>query len=281
MATQAIFDRTNTLKQDHSMEDPGRRLKQIRESLNLKVRDVETASQLVVERLKSQEYRLNISRLSEIENHSVIPSIYKIYTLCAIYRLDFVDVLDWYGVSLAELPKDVIAIDLAATHLIKFETRTGDIAAPLSLDPGIDLAKTTFLSRAVSKWGTLPLALLNTLETKKFRYGLIGSEDWNMFPLIQPGALVTIDDSRRKVVNSGWSNEFERPIYFMEHRNEQRSGYACCWCTVSDDSLVLQPHPASLCPPQVFKYPQDIDIIGQVTGVAMLLDQARRRNTRS
>jgi hypothetical protein len=170
-----------------------------------------------------------------------------------------------------------MAIDLASTHMVEFRANQGDISAPLSLDPGIDIKKTTFLSRMVAKWGKVPLALLSALETKKLRYALIGSDDWNMYPMIQPGALVTIDDSRRKVQNSGWSNEFERPIYFMEHRD----GYACCWCTLSDNSLVLQPHPASLCPPQVFKYPQDIEIIGQVTGVAMLLDQERRRHIRS
>jgi hypothetical protein len=170
-----------------------------------------------------------------------------------------------------------MAIELAATHPVNFDPVGGEVMVPLALDPGVDPNKTMFLSRMISKWGKLPISLLNTMEIKKFRYAFIGAEDWNMYPLIQPGALITIDDSRRKIINSGWSNEFERPIYFMEHRN----GYACCWCTVNGDTLVLQPHPASLCPPQVFKYPLDIDIIGQVTGVAMLLDLERRRNTRS
>jgi hypothetical protein len=277
MATHLTIERSDTLKQDHSMEDPGHRLKRVRESVNLTLRDVDTASQVICERRRSQEYRLNISRLSEIENHNVVPSMYRIYSLCAIYRQDYVDMLSWYGVGLPDLTGDMMAIELPATHPIRLEANYGDITAPLSLDPGVDVRKTTFLSRAVSRWGKLPLALLSTMEPKKFRYAFIGVEDWNMYPLIQPGALVTIDDARRKIINSGWSNEFERPIYFMEHRN----GFACCWCTLSDETLVLQPHPASLCPPQVFKYPQDIEVVGQVTGVAMLLDLERRRNIRS
>jgi transcriptional regulator with XRE-family HTH domain len=277
VATQAITDRRDTLKQDFSMEDPGFRLKRVRERLKLTLRDVENASQMIVDRRRSQEYKLGLSRISEIENHSVVPSIYRIYSLCAIYRLDYVEVLNWYGVGLPDLPGDALTIDLASTHLVEFNANEGEIAAPLSLDPGVDIKRTTFLSRMVAKWGKVPLALLNTMETKKLRFALIGSEDWNMYPMIHPGALVTIDDSRRKVLNSGWTNEFERPIYFMEHR----AGFACCWCTVSDDHLVLQPHPASLCPSQVFKFPQDIEIIGQVTGVAMLLDQDKKRHNRS
>src|SRR5271165_2001967 len=277
MATHALFDRRDTLKQDHSMEDPGFRLKRVREHLKLTLRDVENASQVIVERHKSQEYKLGLSRMSEIENNGVVPSIYRIYSLCAIYRLDYVKILAWYGIGLQNLPADALSVDLESTHLIEFGATEGEIAAPLSLDPGLDVKKTTFLSRMVAKWGKVPLALLSAMETKKLRYALIGSEDWTMYPLLQPGALVTIDDSRRKVQNSGWSNEFERPIYFMEHR----TGYACCWCTLSEDHLVLQPHPASLCPSQVFKFPQDIEIVGQITGVAMLLDPERRRHIRS
>lgn len=98
-----------------------------------------------------------------------------------------------------------------------------------------------------------------------------------MYPLLQPDSLVLIDDSQRKIVNTGWNNEFERPIYFFEHRN----GYACSWCILTDKTLMLQPHPASMCSPEIFKYPEEIDLIGQVTGVAMRLDQGKRRRART
>jgi hypothetical protein len=101
-------------------------------------------------------------------------------------------------------------------------------------------------------------------------------DDWLMYPLIQPGSLVLIDETRRKVVNSGWINEFERPIYFLEHRN----GYACGWCTLNAAQLVLQPHPSSMCYPEVYSYPDEIEIIGQVTSVAMHLDVGKRRRPR-
>jgi hypothetical protein len=97
-----------------------------------------------------------------------------------------------------------------------------------------------------------------------------------MYPLLQPGSFVLIDESRRKLVTSGWAHEFERPIYFFEHRN----GYACCWCNLAESRLVLQPHPASGCNPEIFLYPDEIDVIGQVTGLAMRLDQGKRRRAR-
>ena len=98
-----------------------------------------------------------------------------------------------------------------------------------------------------------------------------------MYPLLQPGSFLTLDETSRRISMSGWTNEMERPIYFLEHRR----GYACGWCSLNDDRLILQPHPASQCQPEVYAYPQDIDIVGQVTGVAMRLDQGRRRHVRS
>ncbi len=89
-----------------------------------------------------------------------------------------------------------------------------------------------------------------------------------MYPILQPGALVAIDENRRKIATGGWSSEMDRPIYFLEHRN----GYACGWCSLLEGRLLLQPHPASHKEPQIFELQTGIDIVGQVVAVAMPLD---------
>lgn len=260
------------------MEEAGQKLKRARERLNLRYRDVEEASIRIAERHKNDEFVIALSRLADIENKGTLPSLYRLYSLCAIYRLDIHEVMQWYGVDVSQLPADAMSLEIERTHPVGFAADGhGEVQLPLSLDPGLDPRRTTFLSRMIQRWGKLPLVLLNGLDLTNHRYGFIGTEDWTMYPLIQPGSLVLIDETRRKIVNTGWTNEFERPIYFLEHRK----GYACGWCTLSDSQLVLQPHPASLCNPQVFAYPGEVEVIGQVTGVAMRLDQGRRRRTRS
>jgi transcriptional regulator with XRE-family HTH domain len=260
------------------MGDAGQKLKRVRERLNLRYRDVEEASIQIAERHHSDEFVIALSRLSDIENKGTVPTIYRLYSLCAIYRLDPLEVLEWYRVDMAALPADAAAIPMQRTHLIGFASNGhGEVQVPLALDPGLDLRKTTYLSRLIQRWGKLPLALLNGLDLKTFRYAFIGSEDWFMYPIVQPGALVLIDETRRKIVNTGWASEFERPIYFLEHRH----GFVFGWCTLHENRLVLQPHPASICLPEVYTYPEQIDVIGQVAGVAMLLDQGKRRRTRA
>jgi len=260
------------------MEDAGLKLKRARERLNLRYRDVEEASQRIADRHKNDEFVIALSRLADIENKGTVPTIYRLYSLCAIYRLDIFEVLQWYSVEISQLPADAASIGVERTHPIGFSSHEqGVIQVPLSLDPGVDLRRTTYLSRIIQRWGTLPLMLLNGLDLKNHRYAFIGTEDWSMYPLLQPGSLVMVDEGKRKLVTSGWTNEFDRPIYFLEHRN----GYACGWCGLSEGQLVLQPHPASMVSPEVYAYPEEIDVVGQVVGVAMRLDQGRRRRTRS
>jgi transcriptional regulator with XRE-family HTH domain len=260
------------------MEDAGQKLKRARERLNLRYRDVEEASNQIAARHNNDEFSIALSRLSDIENKGTVPTIYRLYSLCTIYRLDLNEVMDWYGVSVANLAGDAAAIAMERTHLIGFGPNWyGDTQMPLALDPGIDLRRTTFLSRMIQRWGRLPLSLLSNLDLKNYRYAFVGSEDWTMYPLIQPGSLILIDDAHRKIVNTGWANEYERPVYFFEHRK----GFACCWCTLQESQLVLQPHPASMCYPEVFNYPNEIDVLGQVVGVAMRLDQGKRRRSRT
>ena len=243
----------------------------------MRVRDVELASLKIAEKYHNDEFAVLINRVSEIENRGLVPNIFKLYSICAISRLNFQEVLEWYGISLAAMPADATFAEAPSTHLLNFPTNVhGEAFLPLSLDPGVDLRRTTYLSRMIQRWGKLPLMFLDALDLKDHRYAFIGTEDWFMYPLLQPGSLLVIDETRRKVVNSGWANEFDRPIYFLEHRQ----GYVCGWCSLNDDRLVVQPHPASTCGPEVYSYPKDIDIIGQVTGVAMNLDQGRRRRPR-
>ena len=98
-----------------------------------------------------------------------------------------------------------------------------------------------------------------------------------MYPLLAPGSFIQIDESKRKIAADGWTDEYERPIYFLEHR----SRYFCSWCCEAANSLILLPHPSSHRPAEVFRYPTEVEVIGQVVGVAKRLDLAKRRRTRS
>ena len=116
---------------------PAERLKQARERLNLRYRDVEQASIRIAEMRHNEEFSIALSRLSDIENKGTVPTIYRLYSLCAIYRLDMSDVLEWYGVDLAVLPADAAALPVESTHLLGFGPGLhGEVQVPLVVEPG-------------------------------------------------------------------------------------------------------------------------------------------------
>lgn len=258
------------------MEYAGQRLRRARERLGLKFRDVELASQQIAERHNNADFVVLISRLSDIESHGTLPSIYRLYSLCCIYRLDLIEVLGWFGIPVDSMASDAGLIQMEKTHAIGMNSDGAEVLLPISLDPGIDLRRTFFVSEVVQRWGKLPLALVGGVDVKRFRYGFVGTADWSMNPTIPAGALLVIDDSKRKVQNSGWRNQAERPIYFIEHRD----GYYCRWCSVKDGLISLVPDPSSESPVLTFRL-EEVDIVGQVVGLAISLDPEKRPRSRS
>jgi transcriptional regulator with XRE-family HTH domain len=246
------------------MDRAGQKLKRIRERLKLTYRDVEEKSQEIARRMSDSEFSIALSRLADIENKGTVPTIYRLYSLCAIYGLEYEDVLQWYGAPLAGLAFDALRAELAVTRALRFKPR-GPIAAPRPADLAVPLEKTTFLSHVLKSWGVLPLALLKGMDLRRYRYGLIGLDDRTMYPLLRPGSLVLIDD-RARVVSSGWAHEHDRPIYFLERRD----GYSCGWCDLQGEQLIVLPHPASGAKPAVYRFGSEVDLIGQVIGAASL-----------
>ncbi len=266
------------------MDDPGQKFKRARERLGLRYRDVEEFSVQIAERRKNSEFTLAISRLSDIENRGAIPSLYKLYSLCVIYRLEMAEVMRWYGIDPTWLASDAVSVGGPdKTHIIGFGKESlskrmmGEIQVPLSLDPGVDLAKTTFLTRFIQSWGVLPLMLAGNYDPGNYRYAWIGEEDWFMYPMLQPGSLILVDDTMRRIATGGWSSELDRPLYFLEHRD----GWACGWCSIANETLVVLPHPASGAEPMIFDYASDVEVVGQVVGVANRLTRVARPRIRS
>ena len=251
----------------------GMRLRQLREKLGLTLRDVENASVRIAARHKSDEYALPLSRLSEIENKSTMPSVYRLYSLAAIYRRDLRELLSWFGLNVNDVGADAALVQLPNTHIAN-GLQPAEVNIPVRLDPAFDLRKTTNIGRMIERWGVVPLAFLAHFANADYTYAYIGSEDLTMFPLLQPGSFVQVDESRDKVAAGAWRSELERPIYLIESRD----GFTCAWCAIKGDDIIIQPYPLSPVLPRVLRHPQDAEVVGQVVGVAMRLDWRQNNN---
>jgi transcriptional regulator with XRE-family HTH domain len=247
---------------------PGKRLRQLREELGLTVRDVEAFSSRLAGKRGNSAYSIPISRLSDIENKAVVPSIYRTYALAVIYRRDIREILTWYGVEIDEMASDLEVANVPRTHRIDSVDTAGAVKLPvLSPNSVFDPTKNYNLGRIIEQWGSVPLAFLARFADAKFTYAYIGTEDLTMSPILPPGSFIQIDETRDKVVEGPWRSEYDRPIYFLE----TRSGFRCGWCRLQGTQLTLQPHPLSPEPVQIYRFQKDADVVGEVVGVAMQL----------
>ncbi len=246
----------------------GQRLRGLREDLGLTIRDVEAASGRIAARHGNENFAISPSRLSDIETKGILPNIYRLYSLSVIYRRDLREFFVWYGIDLNETAADLALSEPPKSHISEALDSLMAVNVPVRLDPGFDPRRTANLGRMIERWGLVPLAYLSQFTGTKYTYGYIGSEDFTMYPVLLPGSFIQVDESANTVVEGSWRSEYERPIYFVE----MRDGYTACWCSLKGDCLILQPHPLSPAPVRMLKQSQEVEVLGQVVGIAMRLD---------
>lgn len=77
----------------------GQRLRAIREEHHLTLKDVERRSRQIAESRHNPEYLFTAGRLSQVENSSSLPSLYKLATLSQIYKVPYAELLQVFGVE--------------------------------------------------------------------------------------------------------------------------------------------------------------------------------------
>lgn len=254
----------------------GRYLKEVRNRLGLGLRDVQEASSVLATDEDNEEMYISAARLVQIENESSAPSVFKILSLSVIYGIDFLSLLRCYGVKPDRVHHYRRKISRELTHLVSSAVHDLDttVSFPMRMDPRFQWETTQLINRAVAIWGEIPAAFLTHFNPREHMYGYVGLEDYTMFPLIRPGALVMIDGNQRRIIQDRWRSEHERPIYFVE----LREGYRVCWSQLDAGKLTLIPHPVSPVRAQSVSFPDEADVVGQVVGVAMRIAPGSETN---
>jgi transcriptional regulator with XRE-family HTH domain len=217
----------------------GQTLKNLRHKRHITVRDVEQASHRIADVKGDKRFCISNGWLAQLENGVSEPSICKLFSLSVIYRADFLDLVRLYDVDVDDKEKYEPVADPHLTQLISDESNGNRAEAMTAqqLAGGDDCAPSII-------------------------YAHLGSSDFTMHPMIRPGALLKIDTSQNKLTAGIWRNEYERPIFFIELRD----AYACGWCELQGNQLLIIPHPSSPVSVRHFNYPREAEIVGRVVG---------------
>jgi transcriptional regulator with XRE-family HTH domain len=251
-------------------------LRAIRRHLGISTREVEKYSRQIAKAEGNAKFYISNAWLSQIEATGSVPGVQKLFSLSAIYRINFAELLCLFGIDLERIGLHQLEIRLPKTHPAKVEVYDEDrtVTFPVRFHEGFKVEKTTLVSRIVKMWGEVPISVIRHLDIKNSEYGYVGLRDYTMDPLIPPGSFVQIDNQVHEILRlSSWRTELDRPIYFVKIPG----GYACSWCELKRSQLTLVPHPLSRSRLRHFAYTKDAEIIGRVTGIAMRIVRPEKR----
>jgi transcriptional regulator with XRE-family HTH domain len=243
---------------------PGLRLRQTREALGPTNRDVEKASYQIAVRRGRPGFILHNSRLADIENRGVVPSLYKLYSLATILHLDPLEISNWYQAPFRETLQEGASFPSPRTHL-------SESPRPKAVGRGAehtwDSEYTELLQARPAE--VVPMPHVERSANSHYRYGYVGLSDRRMVSLLRPGSTVLIDTTLRRIEDTECSNEYDRPMYFVELRN----GYRCGWFQKGRSRRIMQPHTLPRCAPKAWRTPEDAEIVAQVVGVISYLSE--------
>jgi transcriptional regulator with XRE-family HTH domain len=246
------------------MYPPGLHLRQAREALGLTYREVEQASYELAAKRGRPDFIVHISRLADIENRNVVPSLHKLYSLATIYHLSPLEISAWYEAPLQQTFEDGATFPAPRTHLHEFPVSFS--LAPQSGSASVS-DSTALLSEQPDNLRCFPG--MKRESTIRFRYGYIGLSDRRMAPILRPGSMVVVDTALRNIDGDEWNTEYDRPLYFVE----TRGGYRCGWFLKLKSRLVMQPHMLSHCAPEAWRTPTEAEVVGKVVGVITYLNE--------
>ena len=193
----------------------------MRTRAGLTTRQVAELSHRIAAAEGDDEYAISHGRLIQIENGESTPSVYKLFTLSAIYGISFDSTVSLFA-DLSKIVKHQIDLGLDKTHLVNFPASHEErpLRFPVRFDPGLTADKTNLLSRMVQEWGEVPIAFLRLLDVRHTMFGFIGLADYTMYPLLRPDSFVQIEEQKdapaANTAKELRALEFDRPIWFLE-----------------------------------------------------------------
>lgn len=242
------------------MSDMGRKLLIIRKQRKLSLRQVEKLTTMIANKYGDKSRRISASWLGRVEreNHSI-----------AHKRLETLE--EAYGVSHEELTDDSIPDNKETRSL---HDHFPDVPAAV-LRGLAELGDQLFPPESWFAYfpaTTLLPSLSPTASSSAFRkrshktkhlYGILGARDNTLIPFVQPGAIVEIDSSIRKIdAGRVFHSVFERPIYFLRSHD----GCHCGWCELDPEQkwLTLVPSAMARVRHRRWRYKQEVEVVGIV-----------------
>jgi transcriptional regulator with XRE-family HTH domain len=242
------------------MDGIGIQLRAARQRLGLTLREVEERTNQLAQQWGNLAYRISASWLDRVERENRGLSATKLIVLAFIYNLTMEQMLALCpGVN--ESPAQLDLVSSPNSTLLLAQGPLAEHAKLWLPDKIVTDPPPEDTMLLQSDQGVLPV---------HYRRGIIGRRDRTMEPMVLAGSIVLIDTQKRAIAKrKDWTNEFDRPIYFLL----TRSSYFCGFCELDKNGEYLKLVPHALSPQtedeeeRRWKYRKQVEVIGTVAAI--------------
>jgi transcriptional regulator with XRE-family HTH domain len=236
--------------------DIGTQLRMARNRWGLTLREVEERTGALAQEQGNPAYRISASWLDRIERENRELSATKLVVLAYILGLTTNQILSFFPKGTGSSAHLEHISSPNSPHLLQ--------QSPLDRHAEHWLPDKLITDPPPEDTTLLPSDL--TVMPAHYRRGIIGRHDRTMEPMILPGAIVLIDTQKRAIANRrDWTNEFNRPIYFLLTRTSYIYGF--CDLDKEGQWLTLVPHMLSFETNKRWRYRKEVEVVGTVSGV--------------
>jgi transcriptional regulator with XRE-family HTH domain len=244
-----------------TVERLGALLRSIRTEWGLSLREVKDRTELLAKRWGSPRYASSFSHLAKLELGQHDMRISTLISLSHIYSRRPETLVD------ACLPPEY--------HSPVFDPFDGPNSTVLITEGRLYETAERLLplngSSADIPDNTALLAGDSSAQRNRYRKAIIGRKDRTLYPMIRPGAIITVDTHQRAIAShKEWTSEFDRPVYLLYTRN----GYVCGWCQLDENGTLLNlvSHVMAKLDVLPLVYGRDVEVVGRVVAVSMSLE---------
>lgn len=240
------------------MHGIGPKLREARQKWGFTLREVEEHSTRIAMQWENPACRTSASWLDRVERNCGTLSATKLLVLAVVYGMSAEQML-----SLCSHP--------SANPALLDQVSSPNATVLLPSGPREEHARVWLPEKLLTDAPPEQTTLLPAEEgimPAHYSRGIIGRQDRTLEPMILAGSIVLIDTRKRSIAGrKDWTNEFDRPIYFLL----TRAGYFSGFCELDKEAewLTLVPHPLSYESSRRWRYKKEIEVVGTVAAVTM------------
>jgi hypothetical protein len=241
-------------------------LRNARVTKRISLREASEMSRRIAHTLKDDTYYVSPSSLCDYELRNTAPRrIQTAITLCSLYGLPIQTLFEAMRINLEDIGTEPMPD--------RFVSRVSPVGSDENRDETID--RGGFLEHLLERWEEVPFFLRQSIESLSGLEDVslddffwIGGKQDVLHPYLKNGLLAIVNRRRRRPVHFASKPLCQQPVYVLLKRD---GTYLCTCCGIENGTLVVHPYSKDFHRADVFRYHQDVEVVGQIVMIASKL----------